>query len=303
MKCKRLLLLAAVLLANCSVVFAQQSAQPATKILHNGDVLRMYKSGMRSGQIVAKIVTSPCNFDTFPPVLRELKMKGLPDTVIVAMRMVPYGPPASANPVPITELAPQTARIQIPVGTLIEMETPSSISSANARQGDQIKFLVSRRVMLNGVIVIDRGATARARVVKVKPAAAWGSGGLLSWVMEDVVAVDGTTVPITLSDRLTGKNRRKVVVAAAIATSAAVFPYTSPVGLIWAFKKGDEAVLDQSRKSAAIVGDNTEVVGLVPQKRRVTYYSVEKLKAANSARQSGLGAVNRSFRPTPIGKH
>lgn len=303
MKCKRLLLLVVFLIANCSLVFGQQPTQPSTKILHNGDVLRMYKSGLKSSQIVAKIMASPCNFDIFPPVLRELKTKGVPDTVLTAMRMVPYGPPASATAVPSDELAPRTARIQIPLGTAIEIGTASPVSSANAGVGDEIRFVVLRRVMVNGVMVIDRGATARARVVKVKPAGAWGSGGLLSWVMEDVGAVDGTTVPITMSDRLAGKDRRRVVVAAAIATGAAVFPYTSPVALIWALKKGDEAVLDQSRRSAAIVADNTEVVGLVPEKRKVTYYSVEKLKAANSAVKSGLEPSNNSFRPTPIRRH
>ncbi len=301
MKSKSLLLLATFFLANCSLIFAQQPAQPATKVLHNGDVLRMYKSGLKSGQIITKIVTSPCNFDTFPPVLRELRIKGVPDTVIAAMRMVPYGPPAVASAAPLSELGPETARTQIPAGTLIEIETASPVSSSDAGEGDQIRFLVSRRVMVNGVKVIDRGAVARARVVRVKPAQSWGRGGLLSWVMEDVVAVDGTRVPIKLSDRLAGKNRRKVVVVAAIATGAAAFPYASPVGLIWGLKKGDEAVLDQSRKSAAIVGDNTEVVGLVPKKRKVIYYSSEKLRAANSAKKSG--PMNNSFRPTPIGRH
>jgi len=301
MKFKRLLVLATFLLANCSLVFAQQPAQPTTKVLHNGDVLRMYKSGLKSNQIIAKIVNSPCNFDTFPPVLRELKMKGLPDTVIVAMRMVPYGPPSVSSAASQSELGPETARIEIPAGTLIEIETASPVSSKDAGEGDQIKFLVSRRVMVNGIKVIDRGATVRARVVRVRPAQSWGRGGLLSWVMEDVVAVDGTLVPIKLADRLAGKNRSKVVVAAAVATSAAVFPYSSPVGLIWALKKGDEAVLDQSRKSAAVVGDSTEVVGLVPKKRKVTYYSAEKLRAANSAKKSG--PINNSFRPTPIRQH
>jgi hypothetical protein len=299
MKCKRLLLLAAFLLASCSLVFAQQSVQPATKILHNGDVMRMYRYGLKPGQIIAKIVTSPCNFDTFPPVLRELKVKGLPDTVIMAMRMVPYGPPNSVNAIPLSELD-DTARIQVPAGTPIEIEITSPVSSANVAEGDQIKFFVSRRVMVNGLVVINRGATVRARVVKVKPAAAWGRGGLLSWVMEDVVAVDGTLVPIKLSDRLAGKNRSKAVAAAAIATGAAVFPY-SPVGLIWALKKGDEAVLDESRKSTTVVSGNTEVAGVVVKKRKVIYHSVEK--PTDAAKGSGLEPASNGFRPTPIGRH
>lgn len=300
MTCKRLLFLTAFLLANCFPVFAQQSAQPPTKILHNGDVLRMYKSGMKPGQIIAKIVTSPCNFDTFPPVLQELKVKGLPDTLIIAMRMVPYGPPQSTNAVPLSELA-GLARIKVPVGTPIEIAIASPVSSADVAEGDQIKFLVSRRVLVNGVLVIDRGATARGRVVQSRHAAAWGRGGLLGWVMEDVVAIDGTRVPIKLSERLTGKNRSKAVVAAAIATGAAVFPYASPVGLVWALKKGDEAVLDESRRSIAVVNGNAEVAGLLPKKRRVIYHSVGK--PADAAKGTGLAPANDSFRPTPIGRH
>ena len=72
--------------------------------------------------------------------------------------------------------------------------------------------------------------------------------------MEDVVAVDGTVVPIKLSDRLLGKNRSKAVVAAAIATGAAILPYSSPVSLIWALKKGDEAVLDAVLRTDAVEG-------------------------------------------------
>jgi len=304
MKCRPLLFLAAFLLANCSLLFAQtQHAQPTTKILHNGDVLRMYKSGLKSGQIIAKIVTSPCNFDTFPPVLRELRMKGVPDIVIVAMRMVPYGPPSASTAVPLSELAPQTARIQIPAGTVLEIEIASPVSSAKVSEGDHIMFLVSRRVLVKGITVIDRGAAARARVVKVRPAAAWGRGGLLGWVMEDVVAVDGTRVPIKLSDHLAGKNRSRAVVAAAIVTGAAVFPYTPPVGLIWALKKGDEAVLDESRKSAALVSDNTEVAGLMPKKRKAIYYSIDKLKTDEATKGTGLAPANDSFRATPIGRH
>src|SRR5678815_5171912 len=91
MKCKNLLLVAVFLLANCSLAFAQAAApQPPTRVLHNGDVLRMHRAGMKPGDIITRIVTSPCNFDTFPQVLRELKMKGLPDTVVMAMVCLLY---------------------------------------------------------------------------------------------------------------------------------------------------------------------------------------------------------------------
>jgi len=304
MKCKHLLLVAVFLLANCSLALAQAPApQPSTKVLRNGDVLRMHRAGMKPNEIIVRIVNSPCNFDTFPQVLRELKMKGLPDTVVMAMVTVPYGPPASTPvAIPVAELAPETTRVHIPAGTVIRIEAAVPISSADASEGDKIKFLVSRRVLVNGVVVIERGALVRAQVVKSKPAESWGRGGLLGWVVEDVVAVDGTRVPIKLSDRLQGKNRSKAVVAAAIATGAAVLPYSSPVALIWALKKGDEAVLDESRKSIALVSGDMEVAGLLPKSKKVLYTSAEQLKAADAAKGT-LVPTSGGFRPTPIGKH
>ena len=305
MKCKRLLLVAVFLLANCCLAFAQaQSPQPSARILHNGDVLRMHKAGAKPGDIIARIVTSPCNFDTFPPVLRELRMKGLPDTVIMAMVMVPYGPPASSrDALMLEEPVPNTAKVQIPAGTMVELEGISEVSSANVAEGSRINLRVSRRVFVNGVLVIDRGALARARVINSRRAGAWGRGGSLGWVLEDVAAVDGSRIPIKLSDRLEGKNRSRAVVAAAIATGAVVFPYTPPVGLIWALKKGDEAVLDERRKSTAIISNNTDVAGLAPKSKKVIYHSVENLKAADSGRGTGLEPFNDSYRPTSIGKH
>lgn len=303
MKYKRLILPAVFLLANCSLVFAQAEATPSIKILRNADIIRMHKAGVNAGQIIAKIVISHCNFDTFPPVLRELKVRGVPDTVIMAMVMVPYGPPATTPlALPVAE-APRTTQVQIPAGTMIRIEPVSPVSSADAVEGDQIKFLVSRRVMVNGVVVIERGAAARARVIKSKSAASWGRGGLLSWVLEDVVAVDGSSVPIKLSDRLAGKNRSKAVVAAAIATGAAILPYSSPVGLIWALKKGDEAVLHESRKSTAVVSSNTEIAGLLPKAKKAILHSAEQLKSAEANKATGLTPMNNSFRPTSIGKH
>ena len=305
MKRKHLLLVAVFIFANCCLVFGQtESPQPSVRILHNGDVLRLHRAGLKPGEIIARIVTSPCNFDTFPPMLRELRMKGLPDTVIMAMVMVPYGPAASSrDALMLEEPVVKTAKVQVPAGTLVELEGAAQVSSANVAEGSRINLRVSRRVFVNGVMVIDRGALARARVVKSKRAGAWGRGGSIDWVLEDVLAVDGSRIPIKLSDRLQGKNRSKAVVAAAIATGAAVFPYSPPAGLIWALKKGDEAVLDESRKSTAVISNNTDVAGLQPKSKKLIYHTVENLKAADTARGTGLGAFNDSYRPTPIGKH
>jgi hypothetical protein len=314
MKSKRLLFVALFLLANYSVVFSQtQAPQGSTKTLRNGDVLRMHKAGVKPDAIISKIVTSPCNFDTFPPVLRELRMKGLPGIVIGAMIMVPYGPPdSSPDPIPEAAAALRTAKVEIPAGTVVEVETTSKVSSANIEKGGRINLRVSRRVFVNGVLVINRGASARGRVIKHNRAKAWGRGGTLDWILEDVVAVDGTVVPIKLTNHVKGNDRSAAVVAAAIVTGAIVFPYTPPVGLIWALKKGGEAFLDESKKSMAIVGSDTEVVGMVPDQKKVIYHSVQQLNATNptkarkgasSPKAPRSSGSNNKFRATPLRKH
>lgn len=305
MKYRSFLLVAIFLLASCTCLQAQAGA-PSTnpRPLRNGDILRLNKTGMKPGEIITRIMTSPCNFDTFPPVLHELKLKGVPDTVIAAMRMVPYGPPEAAPLVPpAPEPTAKRMQIQIPAGTPIEIEAASPISSGEAGEGAKFRFLVTRRVMVNGVLAIERGAIARAHLVKSQPASAWGRAGSLDWELDDVLAVDGSAVPLKLSDHIEGKSRSKAVVAAAIGTGAVVFPYSPPVGLIWALKKGDEAVLDRSRKSIAIVSSNSEVAGLLPLERKVIYHDVERLKASETNKSAGLPPMSNSMRATGLGRH
>ena len=293
------LLLVAVI---CSPGFAQ-TANPhdVLKPLRNADVLRLHQAGMKPGQIITRIVTSQCNFDIFPPALQELKLKGLPQTVIMAMMMVPYGPPASArDALPPPPSPPQTVRVRIPAGTVVHVQNISEVSSANVAEGALINLRVSRSVLVDGMLVIDRGALARARVVKTKRARAWGRGGAFDWSLEDVVAVDGTVVPIRGSQHVKGNDPRAAVVTAAIVTGAVVFPYTPPMGLLGALKKGDEAVLDGNKGSAAIVGSHTEVLGILPLQRKVIFHSVEQLKTAEATKSGGLAPMNQSFKASSI---
>src|SRR5258707_14629063 len=72
----------------------ETSPETDVKLLINNDVLRMVGDGIKSSVIISKILTSRCNFDLFPPVLRDLRRRGVPDTVFSAMKLAPNGPPA-----------------------------------------------------------------------------------------------------------------------------------------------------------------------------------------------------------------
>src|SRR5271156_5946897 len=73
-------------------------------VLTNKDILDMNRIGLRPEALVAKIKSSPCNFDTSPASLQALKVAGIGDSVILAMVEAPSGrfnvPNASSLPDP-----------------------------------------------------------------------------------------------------------------------------------------------------------------------------------------------------------
>lgn len=62
--------------------------------LNNKDVVAMVEQKLGADAIVKAIKLSPCTFDTFPSVMKELKRRGVPDEVLQAMIDAPYGPAA-----------------------------------------------------------------------------------------------------------------------------------------------------------------------------------------------------------------
>lgn len=275
MRSFRCLLIAIALAVICSSVQAQTENYP--KLLRNNDVLLMVEDKVEPEEIVTKILTSPCNFDVFPPVLRDLRRRGVPEEVLRAMRAAPNGPPSLAD---VDTSVTPAARVQIPAGTIVEVETLKETSSAKAKEGDAITFLAKRRVFVNNVLVVERSAIARARVIKVRNAKPLGRAGMLAWEMEYIVGVDGTRIPISLKGKQKGANRTAALAGGAVATGALIFPYSSPAALIWGLKKGDEAVLRGSKVFAASIQTKTEIAGIQPRQGGVVFRDRDTVKAS-----------------------
>jgi len=88
-----------------SVVDAQSQQAPLT----NKDILVMNRSGLSDDVLLEKIHNSPCNFDTSPAVLADLKTAGVSNLVILEMAhcesrrsspesLAPVGRPCDLNP-------------------------------------------------------------------------------------------------------------------------------------------------------------------------------------------------------------
>lgn len=286
MRWKYWLALAALLLPITPLeTFAQASKiQPGTtRILTNRDILQMSRTGVKSHLIISTILTSTCNFDTFPPVLADLKRRGVPENVLHFMSVVPNGPPnlpeAGSNEEPPLKLA----KVTMPRGLAVVVETLYPVSSAEFKLNATAAFSVVRDVYIDGALAIPRGTIARAKIVRVKKAKSWGRAGALTFEMERIVAIDGTRIPVQLTAAAEGGNKSGVVAVGAAATSALIFPYTAPAAIVWGFRKGDDAVVRGNKQFAAVVDGDTEVWGLIPQKDKVIYHFAESLKAKEAS--------------------
>jgi hypothetical protein len=255
------------------------------RIVTNRDVLTMVQKGMRSDLIIATILTTACNFDIFPPVLDDLKRRGVPENVLQVMSVVPNGPPnlpETGQP----NLPTLIKTVKLPQGTAVLVETLYPISSADFKVNNTIAFTVARPVFVDDTLIIPRGTVARAKIVRVRKAGSFGRGGALTFQMEHIVAIDGTKIPVLLTAAAEGGNRTGVLAVGAAATSALIFPYTAPAALVWGFKKGDDAVVRGNKQFAAVIKNEIEIAGLVPEKDRVIYHYAESLKAKQNSTAS-----------------
>ncbi len=250
-------------LLSVAPVFAQQDSFSA---LTNRDIVMMVSAKLPSALIIEKISSSSCNFDTFPSVLAELKHKGVPDEVLMAMIQAPHGVRVVNAPAKSLRMgnttreaaAAFTGPLTIPDGTALEIEATHTTSSGDVEEGTPLSFNVVQPVKINGVTVIARGARATARVTKAKKGGSWGRAGTLTWIMQDVVAVDGSKVPLQFSKRTKGDSKGGTVATGMVVTGLIFLP-AAP---LWGFKKGKDAKMPAGRRFDVMVhGDAVVTLG------------------------------------------
>lgn len=235
--------------------------------LTNQDILTMVRAKLPSPLIIEKINSSSCAFDTFPSVLAELKYKGVPDDVLMAMIKAPRGQrraetasrssssAGTASGVNESVASAELTEMTIPDGTPLEVESRFTVSSGEVEEGSALSFTVVHPVKINGVTVIDAGARATGRVSKAKKGGSWGRAGTLAWQMKDVTAVDGSRIPLEFAKRTKGDSKGGTVATAVIVTGVLFWP-AAP---FWGFKKGKDAKVPAGSRFEVAVHGNAVV--------------------------------------------
>ncbi|PYS50852.1 MAG: hypothetical protein DMF68_05870 [Acidobacteria bacterium] len=235
----------------------QQSKASVTTAaaLVNEDVIRMVKADFTPDTIIAQIKSSACNFVTTPAALQQLKEEGVPDSVILAMVMAAKS--IDANAKPSTE---KSVKVKIPNGVAIQVEAPFDVNSQLVKKGDKISFRVVNPVKVDGVVVVAAGATATAEVVLAERGGHFGRAGRLAWAMKDVVAVDGSRIPLQQGGRIVGDSHGAQVATEMAILSAGLF-FLAPLALLHGFKRGENAILPAGKRiEIATQGEMTVMV-------------------------------------------
>jgi len=217
-----------------------QSARPAP--LTNADVLKMVGAKLAPEVVVEKIKASPCDFDTSPGALKSLKEAGVPDSLLLVMVMSP-----KCGPQPARRVA-----VEVPAGTVVELETAYTINSQLVRTGDAVTFRVVNPVVVGGQVVVEKGATATALVTRSERGGHFGRAGRIAWAMKEVTAADGSRVPLQFSGRTVGDSKGAKVATQMVVMGALMWPI-APVVLFHGFKRGENAVVPEGKRFDAQV--------------------------------------------------
>ena len=149
-------------------------------------------------------------------------------------------------------------RVAIPGGTPITIRLAQKLDSGMANVGDTFAFTVDRDVVVNGWVVIPKGATGIGKVVSVDRAGGNGHPGSLGLKFDYVYAADGEKV-------LHGSapTAEKGEASKGAASTATIVGYaTLGLGGLFAhnFVKGHNLVLDSSRTFTTFVDHTVHVI-------------------------------------------
>jgi len=103
-------------------------------------------------------------------------------------------------------------------GTPIRVKLAKAISSASAHVGDSVEFEVLEDVLVDGAIVVARGANANGVIAVAEPKKRFGKEGKLAFSIKSVLLIDNKQAPVRCYHEAYGSSN---------ATSGSVLPLAS----------------------------------------------------------------------------
>lgn len=136
----------------------------------------------------------------------------------------------------------------LPKGVVLTVELMTEASSAKLHEGDHLPVRLAQNLILNDVVIVPAGSRVDTVVTKVSKASGFGHSGKLEFVTDNVMAVNGTKIPLQAHYEKRHGNEDG---------AWAVFTAVSILG--GAFMKGKNVVIPARTQFKAEVEENTDL--------------------------------------------
>jgi PEGA domain len=168
--------------------------------------------------------------------------------VLIAQQTAPSttpGPQLEASPAPATPVAPHT----LMDGTPIKLRLTQTMTSADAKVGQEVPFEVVEDVKVDDVVVLPKGATAIGTVTEANGKKSMGRGGKLNMSVSYARLTDQEKVALRAVKDSKGGGHVGAMTGAIVATSIVFFP-AAPLFL---FIHGKDITIPQGTEITAFV--------------------------------------------------
>jgi len=145
-------------------------------------------------------------------------LRGIPAHILVTILLALCVSAQETSAIPI--------RLIIPDQTPVELQLAESVSSAHARLGDSLDFIVTRDVNIEGFTMIRAGTVASGSVTGVRGKRFLGVGGNVTLELDSVELTTGDRVGLRARLNVKGRSRTKLMAAGMIATALVFLPAT-----------------------------------------------------------------------------
>ena len=166
--------------------------------------------------------------------------------------------PPSAEAAQITVQGQRSAPNQqfvLQDGTTVKLRLSQTMSSADARTGQEVPFEVMEDIQVNGVTVLAKGSTAIGNVTEAQSKRNMGRGGKLDMTISYARLTDGEKVALRAVKEGKGGSHTGAMTGAMVATSLIIWP-AAPFFL---FMKGKDVTIPQGTEITAFVDGDTHL--------------------------------------------
>jgi LssY C-terminus len=140
-------------------------------------------------------------------------------------------------------------------GTPVKLQMVRTISSAHAKAGDRLDFVVVKDVTLDGFTVIQAGSIASGSVVGVRGKRILGIGGKIIIKLDSVTMVTGEHAVLRARKEIKGGSRTKLMLAEILATGLSYLP-AAPVFLL---SRGCDSTVLKGMEVTAYISGNAQL--------------------------------------------